>query len=65
VETDDGVLCLDDTIEEKPYTDENEIITWHFDHTFGRNVKGVNIVNLIYANDQATIPLGMAIVKKD
>ena len=24
-----GVLILDDTIEEKTYTDENEIIGWH------------------------------------
>jgi hypothetical protein len=26
VETDDGVLIFDDTVEEKPYSDENEII---------------------------------------
>lgn len=25
-----GVLILDDSIEEKPYTDENEIICWHY-----------------------------------
>ena len=24
-----GVLILDDSIEEKPYTDENEIVAWH------------------------------------
>jgi len=65
IESEDGVLCLDDTIEEKPYTDENDIIAWHFDHTFGRNVKGVNILNLVYHNNQATVPVGMAIVKKD
>ena len=65
VETDDGVIVLDDTIEEKPYTDENEIIAWHFDHTFGRNVKGINIVNCVYYNECGTIPLGMEIVKKD
>ncbi len=65
IETDDGVLVLDDTIEEKPYTDENDIIAWHFDHTFGRNVKGVNIVNMLYHNDRGTVPLGMTIVKKN
>ena len=26
------MLIFDDSIEEKPYTDENEIINWHFDH---------------------------------
>jgi DDE superfamily endonuclease len=65
IETDDGVLCLDDTIEEKPYTDENEIIAWHFDHVFGRSVKGVNILNLIYHNSFGTVPVGTVVVKKD
>ena len=27
-----GVLILDDSIEEKPYTDENEIVVWHYSH---------------------------------
>jgi len=41
-------LIFDDTIEEKPYTDENEIIAWHFDHCQNRIVKGVNILNCLY-----------------
>ena len=45
IEADDGVLIFDDTIEEKPCTDENEIIAWHFDHCQNRTVKGVNILN--------------------
>jgi DDE superfamily endonuclease len=65
IESDDSILALDDTIEEKPYTDENDIIAWHFDHTFGRNVKGVNILNLVYHNSLGTIPVGMSIIKKD
>ena len=32
IEHDDGVLDVDDTIEEKPYTDENDIICWHCNH---------------------------------
>lgn len=31
-ETVGGVLILDDSIEEKPYTDENEINGWHYSH---------------------------------
>ncbi len=65
IETDDGILALDDTIEEKAYTDENDIIAWHYDHVFNRNVKGVNILNMLYHNDQATVPLGFCLVKKD
>jgi len=38
-------LIIDDTIEEKPYTDENEIICWHFSHAKGRCIKGVNLLS--------------------
>jgi IS4 transposase len=65
IETPDGVLILDDTIEEKLYTDENDIIAWHYDHVFNRNVKGVNILNCIYASEHGTVPIGCTIVKKD
>ncbi|WP_281645823.1 hypothetical protein [Parendozoicomonas sp. Alg238-R29] len=39
VESPDGVLIFDDTIQEKPYSRENDLITWHFDHTKNRTVK--------------------------
>ena len=26
----DGVFIADDTIEEKPYTDESDIVCWHY-----------------------------------
>ena len=29
----DGVLIFDDTIQEKAWTDENEIMCWHYDPT--------------------------------
>ena len=34
-----GALILDDCIEEKPYTDENEIMCWHFSHSKHRHAK--------------------------
>src|SRR6266516_8226537 len=40
--TNGGVLILDDTIEEKPYTDENEIVCWHHSHNKNSHVKGIN-----------------------
>ena len=48
MEQPDGVLIFDDTIEEKPHTDENELISWHFDHSQNRSVKGINILNCVY-----------------
>jgi len=46
-ESDDGVLIFDDTVEEKQRTDENEIITWHYDHSRNRTVKEVSILNCL------------------
>ena len=40
-----GALILDDCIQEKPYTDENEIVCWHYSHAKGGHVKGVNILS--------------------
>jgi len=43
IENYNGIVAIDDTIEEKPYTEENEIVNWYHDHAKGRSVKGVNI----------------------
>ena len=40
IEADDGVLIFDDTVQEKPHSKENNLISWHFDHTVNRSVKG-------------------------
>ena len=42
-----GVLILDDTLEEKMYTDENEIMCWHYSHAKGRCIKGVNLLSCL------------------
>jgi hypothetical protein len=44
----EGCLIFDDTIVEKAYMDENEIVCWYYDHSKGRNVKGVNILTAFY-----------------
>lgn len=49
VENDDAIVCIDDTIEEKPHSTENELICWHWDHSKNRSIKGINIVNFLYA----------------
>jgi len=64
IESDKGVLIIDDTIEEKPYTDESELVCWHFDHSQGKSVKGVNIVNLLYEVEGVRVPVGYETVDK-
>jgi hypothetical protein len=64
IEKADGLLIIDDTIEEKPYTDENEIVCWHYDHSRAQSVKGINFLSLLYHSDEATLPVGYDIVSK-
>lgn len=60
----DGVLIFDDTVEEKQWTDENEIITWHYDHSKNRSVRGVNILNCLYHSQNISIPVAYEIIRK-
>ena len=46
VQSEAGVLIIDDSIEEKPYTDENDIVCWHYDHSKDRMLKGINFLPL-------------------
>lgn len=64
VEREDGVLIFDDTIQEKPYTDENELVCWHYDHTKGRSVKGINILNCLYHVGGVSLPVAFELVHK-
>ena len=64
IEREDGVLIFDDTIQEKPYTDENELVCWHFDHTKNRQVKGVNLLNCLYHTGGVALPVAFELVRK-
>jgi len=60
-----GVLIIDDTIEEKPYTDENEIICWHFSHAKGRCIKGVNLLSCLVRYDDVALPISFETIHKN
>jgi hypothetical protein len=60
-----GVLIIDDAIEEKPYTDENEIVCWHFSHTKGRPVKGINLLSCLIRYGDIAFPVAFELVRKD
>lgn len=64
IEDEDGVIAVDDSIVEKPHTDENEIICWHFDHAHGRTVKGINFITALYQTKVATLPVSFELVSK-
>lgn len=50
IERADAVLAIDDTVQEKCYTDQSELIAWHYDHNLGRAVKGLNLVSALYVS---------------
>ena len=64
IETDDGCLILDDSIEEKPYTDENEIVCWHYDHSKQMLVKGINFLSCLYQTKDLALPIGFDLIRK-
>ena len=64
IERADGLMILDDSIEEKPYTDENEIVCWHYDHSKDRNVKGINFITTLYYAQGVALPVAFEIVSK-
>jgi hypothetical protein len=64
IQREDGVMTIDDSILEKPYTDENEIICWHYDHAKGQTVKGINFITTLYEVDGITLPVAFRLVTK-
>jgi hypothetical protein len=64
IEQEGGCLIFDDTIQEKAWTDENEIMCWHFDHCKGRSVRGINLLNALYYSGEVSIPVAFEVVRK-
>ncbi len=60
-----NVLVLDDCIQNKPWTDESELICWHYDHSKQRSVKGVNFISSLLVCDDVSLPVGVEFVRKD
>ncbi len=67
IESPESVLIVDDSIEEKPYTDENDIVCWHYDHAKGCQVKGINFMSTLYhspLHGGVSLPVGFQVIEK-
>jgi Transposase DDE domain len=66
----DACLIFDDSIIEKPYTDESELVSWHYDHSKGRSVKGIGLLTAFYHTESEhhsqplRIPVGYELIRK-
>ena len=64
VERPAGVIVIDDSIAEKPYTDENELISWHWNYAENRPVKGINFLTAFYQVGAVGLPVAFDLVTK-
>lgn len=64
VQSPNGVLILDDSIAAKPYSDENDIICWHYDHSSGQMVKGLNFMTSLYYSQEVALPVSFTLIAK-
>lgn len=64
IKSEAAVLIFDDSVEEKKHTSSNELISWHFDHTQNRSVKGVNFMTALYHSNGMSLPVGVDFVRK-
>ncbi len=46
------------------YTDENEIICWHYDHAKNSTVKGINFITALYQVNDVSLPVNFRLVSK-
>ncbi|MDZ7693128.1 MAG: transposase [Balneolaceae bacterium] len=58
------VVGVDDSIQEKPHSSENELICWHYDHTEGEMVKGINFLSAVLATEELSTPIAVEFVHK-
>jgi hypothetical protein len=68
IQSEDGVIIIDDTILEKPYTDENQLVCVHYDHCTQNYVRGINIISALYSAPGepagANLPLDYRLITK-
>lgn len=60
----DGVMIIDDSIAEKPFSDENDIVCWHYDHAHDQMVKGINFLTCLYHVADISLPVGFDVIAK-
>jgi hypothetical protein len=65
IASDDAVLIIDDSVEAKPHSRCNGLVRYHFDHTQGKSVKGVNFISAIYHSWEMSLPIGVDFVVKE
>ena len=48
----------------QPYTDENELISWHWDSSKEKAIKGINFITVMYYAEEIRLPVTYELVEK-
>lgn len=64
IESEDGVLVVDDTIAHKAHSEINGLVATHWDHSTQKYVRGINCLSLLYCSKDARVPIGFEAVVK-
>ena len=65
IEDEAGVLIFDDTTQEKPYSDENELISWHFDPSKNRIASKASTCLTVFITPKGvTLPVPYELIRK-
>jgi hypothetical protein len=59
-----GGLSIADSLEEKPDTDENDLVGWHSDQAKAALVTGSNLLTAVYASQGVRLPVGFHVIAK-
>lgn len=61
----EAVLTLDDTVEAKPYMDQNPLIRFHYDHCQQAAIKGINQLTVLFTSRAGSLPVAYELIEKD
>lgn len=64
VETQGGVLIIDDTTLDKPYASKMGLVTQHWSGKHGRVVRGINLISLVRVNGGSCLPCDFRLYNK-
>jgi hypothetical protein len=60
-----GILCLDDSTLEKPYSEFNALVYRHWSGKQGRVVSGINLITLLWTDGVRVVPVDYRVFDKD
>lgn len=61
IRLDEGVIVIDDSTLDKPYSHQNELVTRHWSGKHHRVVQGINLISTIWTDGSAIVPMDFRI----